>query len=105
MWDAQTARALVVAATDCISAVFVPVVVTLSVCVFIGWYIIVVLDRIPLECYEEKEKPFFALLFVLETLATACLCALGLGSQTTVMVASEFGIGLSVLLLKWDRSY
>lgn len=95
--DAQTARAPVEALADRISAVFVPVVVLLSICVFLGWYTVAVFDVIPQEWYENEGKFFFALLFALETMVIACPCALGLATPTAVMVASEVGTGLGVL--------
>lgn len=95
--DAQTARAPVEALADRISAVFVPVVVLLSVAVFGGWYGAALLDIIPEDWHKNEGKFFFALLFALETMVIACPCALGLATPTAVMVASEVGTGLGVL--------
>ncbi|KAK1865093.1 hypothetical protein I4F81_007628 [Pyropia yezoensis] len=96
--DAQTARAPIEALADRVSAVFVPIVVSLSVLVFGVWFGFAKGGTIPPEWFS-GESPFtFALLFALETMVIACPCALGLATPTAVMVASEVGARLGILL-------
>lgn len=96
--DAQTSRAPIEAFADRISAVFVPAVVAISAAVFLGWYTAAVWNWIPEEWSKAEGPFFFALLFALETMVIACPCALGLATPTAVMVASEVGTRLGVLV-------
>ncbi len=96
--DAQTNRAPIEAFADYVSAIFVPAVVTISVFVFAGWYLAALHGLIPQVWWIGEGKFFFALLFALETMVIACPCALGLATPTAVMVASEMGAKLGVLV-------
>lgn len=96
--DAQTARAPIEAFADFVSAIFVPTVVTISVLVFAVWYYVAVNNIIPKDWYRGEGTFFFALLFALETMVIACPCALGLATPTAVMVASEMGAKIGVLV-------
>ncbi|GAB0490088.1 hypothetical protein MMPV_001320 [Pyropia vietnamensis] len=96
--DAQTSRAPIEALADRISAVFVPIVVSLSVLVFGVWFGFAKGGTIPPEWFSGESAFTFALLFALETMVIACPCALGLATPTAVMVASEVGARLGILL-------
>lgn len=96
--DAQTARAPIEAFADTVSAVFVPAVVLISISVFCLWYLLATFRYIPKSWYFADGELFFALLFALETLVIACPCALGLATPTAVMVASEMGAKMGVLV-------
>eukprot|EP00168_Porphyra_purpurea_P000115 TRINITY_DN10141_c0_g1_i1.p1 TRINITY_DN10141_c0_g1~~TRINITY_DN10141_c0_g1_i1.p1 ORF type:complete len:264 (-),score=83.26 TRINITY_DN10141_c0_g1_i1:2-793(-) len=96
--DAQTARAPIEALADRVSAVFVPIVVSLSLLVFGVWYGCAIAGTIPAEWFVGESAFTFALLFALETMVIACPCALGLATPTAVMVASEVGARLGILL-------
>ena len=96
--DAQTARAPIEAFADYVSAIFVPAVVTISILVFTVWYLVALHNLIPQTWWAGEGRFFFALLFALETMVIACPCALGLATPTAVMVASEMGAKLGVLV-------
>jgi len=96
--DAQTARAPIEALADRVSAVFVPIVVSLSVLVFGVWFACAKAGTIPAEWFVGESAFTFSLLFALETMVIACPCALGLATPTAVMVASEVGARLGILL-------
>jgi len=96
--EAQTSRAPIEAFADYVSAIFVPTVVGISLTVFSVWYLVAVYKKIPADWYASEGKFFFALLFALETLVIACPCALGLATPTAVMVASEIGANIGVLV-------
>lgn len=96
--EAQTSRAPIEGFADRIASLFVPSVVTLSLLVFGLWYYVAASERIPLEWYAAEGAFGFALVFALETMVIACPCALGLATPTAVMVASEVGTRLGVLV-------
>jgi P-type Cu+ transporter len=96
--DAQTCRAPIEAYADRVSAYFVPGVVALSIFVFCAWFFLAATNRIPIAWFSDEGSFIFALLFALETMVIACPCALGLATPTAVMVASEVGTRLGVLV-------
>lgn len=96
--DAQTSRAPIEAFADFVSAIFVPTVVCISIFVFCVWYLLAAYNHIPPSWYASDGKFFFALLFALESMVIACPCALGLATPTAVMVASEMGAKIGVLV-------
>lgn len=75
--EAQGSKAPLERLADRVSAVFVPVIIALSVITFLGWYI-------------EGVGFANALMHMVTVLVVACPCALGLATPTAVMV----GIGL-----------
>lgn len=87
MRDAQGSRAPIQRLADRISAVFVPVVISIAIATFVVWYIAA--DAAPLV------RAFAAAVAVL---IIACPCAMGLAVPTAVMVASGKGAELGVLV-------
>jgi len=70
---------------DRISNIFVPVVITLSLLTFIGWYLLVGKDFL------------FAFQMAIAVVVVACPCALGLATPTAIMVGSSVGLELGIL--------
>jgi Cu+-exporting ATPase len=87
MRDAQSSRAPIQALADRISAVFVPVVLSLAIATFVVWFVLA--DAAP------AVRAFAAAVSVL---IIACPCAMGLAVPTAVMVASGKGAQLGILI-------
>jgi Cu+-exporting ATPase len=87
MRDAQGSRAPIQKLADRISAIFVPVVISIAIATFAIWYLAA--DVAPLG------RAFAAAVAVL---IIACPCAMGLAVPTAVMVATGKGAELGVLI-------
>lgn len=83
--EAQSSRAPIQNLADRISAVFVPVVLGISVLTFFGWWGFT---------FDFKE----ALINSVAVLVIACPCALGMATPTVIMVASGLGARLGILV-------
>jgi P-type Cu+ transporter len=93
MRDAQGSRAPIQALADRVSAVFVPVVISIAVATFVAWYVAVHASGAP--GGEATVRAFAAAVAVL---IIACPCAMGLAVPTAVMVATGKGAELGVLI-------
>lgn len=87
MRDAQGSRAPIQKLADQVSAVFVPIVLSLAVAAFVAWFI--ALDQAPLA------GAFAAAVAVL---IIACPCAMGLAVPTALMVATGKGAEHGILI-------
>ncbi len=87
MKDAQGSQAPIQRLADRISAVFVPVVVTIAVLTFAIWMIV-----------PENPSVGAAMTAAVAVLIIACPCAMGLAVPTAVMVASGRGAAAGVLI-------
>jgi Cu+-exporting ATPase len=85
--QAQGSKAPIQRLADRISAVFVPVVLSLSVVTFVVWF-----DLGPAPAY------LHALVSAVTVLIIACPCAMGLAVPTAVMVSTGRGAELGVLI-------
>ncbi len=85
--EAQGSKAPVQRVTDKIAAIFVPVVLCLSVLTFILWYVI----------GGETQLPR-AILSAVSVLVIACPCALGLATPTALMVGIGKAAGKNILI-------
>ncbi len=85
--QAQATRAPIQRLADRISAVFVPVVVSLSIATFVVWF-----DLGPEPAY------LHALVSAVTVLIIACPCAMGLAVPTAVMVATGRGAERGILI-------
>ena len=85
--QAQGSRAPIQRLADRISAVFVPVVLSLAIVTFVVWF-----DFGPAPAY------LHALVSAVTVLIIACPCAMGLAVPTAVMVATGRGAELGVLI-------
>jgi len=87
MRDAQGSRAPIQRLADRVTAVFVPVVMSIAVLTFMVWFVVV--DTAPF-------IPAFAA--AVAVLIIACPCAMGLAVPTAVMVSTGKGAQLGVLI-------
>jgi Cu+-exporting ATPase len=86
MRDAQGSRAPIQRLADRISAIFVPVVLSIAVATLVVW--LVVADAAPVRAFAAA----------VAVLIIACPCAMGLAVPTAVMVATGKGAELGVLI-------
>jgi Cu+-exporting ATPase len=93
MRDAQGSRAPIQRLADRISAIFVPVVVSIAVAAFAVWFVAVHANGGSLG--EAAVRAFAAAVAVL---IIACPCAMGLAVPTAVMVSTGKGAELGVLI-------
>jgi Cu+-exporting ATPase len=87
MRDAQSSQAPIQRLADRVSAVFVPVVIAISIATFMVWMIV------PAEASVVR-----ALTAAVSVLIIACPCAMGLAVPTAVMVASGRGASSGILI-------
>ena len=85
MQDAQASRAPIQNLADRVSGIFVPVVISIAIATFVGWFII-----------AHAWLP--ALVAAISVLIIACPCAMGLAVPTALMVATGKGAQLGVLI-------
>ncbi|HMG70356.1 MAG TPA: heavy metal translocating P-type ATPase [Gemmatimonadaceae bacterium] len=87
MRDAQSSRAPIQRLADRVSAVFVPVVVSIAIVTFLAWYFLADTAALPR-----------AIVAAVSVLIIACPCAMGLAVPTAVMVATGRGAELGLLI-------
>jgi Cu+-exporting ATPase len=87
MRQAQGSRAPIQRLADKVSAVFVPVVVTIAIMTFLAWYFVADTAALPR-----------AIAAAVSVLIIACPCAMGLAVPTAVMVATGRGAELGLLI-------
>jgi Cu+-exporting ATPase len=87
MRDAQSSRAPIQRLADRVSAVFVPVVVSIAIVTFLAWYLLADAAALPR-----------AIAAAVSVLIIACPCAMGLAVPTAVMVATGRGAELGLLI-------
>jgi Cu+-exporting ATPase len=87
MREAQGSRAPIQRLADSVSAVFVPVVISLAIATFAVWYVA-----------AESAPAVRAFAAAVAVLIIACPCAMGLAVPTAVMVATGKGAELGVLI-------
>ncbi len=84
--DAQRSRAPIQKMADKISAIFVPIVILVSIITFIVWAI-----------FGPDPRMAHAIVNAIGVLIIACPCALGLATPMAIMVATGRGAGLGIL--------
>ncbi|MBR9707699.1 MAG: copper-translocating P-type ATPase [Candidatus Diapherotrites archaeon] len=84
--DAQASKAPLQGLADKVSAVFVPVVILISIVTFFSWY------------YVFNAGLIFSLTLFISVLIIACPCALGLATPTAIMVGTGKGAENGVLI-------
>jgi P-type Cu+ transporter len=85
--EAQATRAPVQQLADRVSAIFVPVVLSLAIATFVLWF-----------DFGPAPSGLNALMYAVTVLVIACPCAMGLAVPTAVMVATGRGAELGVLI-------
>lgn len=83
--EASTSKAPIERLADKISRIFVPIIITLSVVVFIIWYLI-------------THNIETSLLTAVSVLVIACPCSLGLATPTSIMVGMGLGAKWGILI-------
>lgn len=87
MRDAQGSRAPIQRLADRISAVFVPIVLSIAIATFVVWFVA-----------ADTSAVMRAFAAAVAVLIIACPCAMGLAVPTAVMVASGKGAELGILI-------
>jgi len=85
--EAQGSRAPIQKLADQVSAVFVPIVMFLSLATFVVWYLVV-----------DQASAVQAFAAAVAVLIIACPCAMGLAVPTAMMVATGRGAELGILI-------
>ncbi|MGH7630885.1 MAG: heavy metal translocating P-type ATPase [Gemmatimonadales bacterium] len=85
--EAQGSKAPIQKLADRVSAVFVPVVISIAIATFVLWY-----------DFGPEPRYLRALVSAVTVLIIACPCAMGLAVPTAVMVATGRGAELGVLI-------
>ena len=91
--DAQASKAPIQRVVDQISAIFVPAVIGIAFLTFLGWYF---LGAMPVN--SDVGLFTFALIKTVAVLVIACPCAMGLATPTAVMVGTDKGAELGILI-------
>ncbi|XP_019241377.1 PREDICTED: probable copper-transporting ATPase HMA5 isoform X2 [Nicotiana attenuata] len=97
--SAQMAKAPVQRFADHISKYFVPLVIALSFCTWVSWFLAGMFKAYPRTWIPSSMDSFeLALQFGISVMVVACPCALGLATPTAVMVGTGVGASLGVLI-------
>lgn len=91
--SAQASKAPIQNLADRISAVFVPVVIAISLVTFLVWFFLV-----PIPPGSEVTVLTRALINMVAVLVIACPCAMGLATPTAVMVGTGKGAEMGILV-------
>ena len=91
--EAQGSKAPIQQLADKVSAVFVPVVISIALLTFLIWFFVILLDpNSDLSAFTR------ALINMVAVLVIACPCAMGLATPTAVMVGTGKGAEMGVLI-------
>jgi P-type Cu+ transporter len=91
--DAQGSKAPIQKLADQVSAIFVPVVISIAALTFAGWYFF----GPPLPINADIDNFTRALINMVAVLVIACPCAMGLATPTAVMVGTGKGAEMGIL--------
>ncbi len=95
--EAQRDKPNIQKLADRISAIFVPVVVSISLMTLFFWWLY---GANAFSGLSGKDAFLFALNFAISVLVIACPCALGLATPAAVMVGMRAGLSLGILVKK-----
>lgn len=105
--EAQTSKAPIQAMADRIAGYFVPLVMTASLLTLLGWVLVghfhhQAIERYHLERYADISRAEmiyqFAFQCAITVLLIACPCSLGLATPTAVLVGTQIGAAMGVLI-------
>ncbi|MFN8381094.1 MAG: heavy metal translocating P-type ATPase [Anaerolineales bacterium] len=91
--DAQGSKAPIQKIADQVSAVFVPVVISVAALTFLGWYFFG--PTLPVNA--DVNNFTRALIYMVAVLVIACPCAMGLATPTAIMVGTGKGAESGIL--------
>jgi len=91
--EAQGSKAPIQQLADKVSAVFVPVVISIALLTFLIWFFV-----IPLDPSSDLSAFTRALINMVAVLVIACPCAMGLATPTAVMVGTGKGAEMGILI-------
>jgi Cu+-exporting ATPase len=91
--DAQGSKAPIQKLADQVSAIFVPVVISIALLTFAGWYFFG--PKLPINA--EIGNFTRAMIYMVAVVVIACPCAMGLATPTAVMVGSGKGAEIGIL--------
>jgi Cu+-exporting ATPase len=91
--DAQGSKAPIQKLADQVSAIFVPIVISIAALTFAGWYFFGPI----LPINSDIDNFTRALIYMVAVLVIACPCAMGLATPTAVMVGTGKGAEMGVL--------
>jgi P-type Cu+ transporter len=94
---AQGSKAPVQRLADIIAGIFVPSVLLIACCTFIGWFLIVRLGLLDPNSATVSNPWLVPLVATISVLMVACPCALGLATPTAIMVGTGRGARKGVL--------
>jgi P-type Cu+ transporter len=91
--DAQGSKAPIQKIADQVSAIFVPIVISIAALTFAGWYFFG--PVLPIN--SEIDNFTRALIYMVAVLVIACPCAMGLATPTAIMVGTGKGAESGIL--------
>jgi Cu+-exporting ATPase len=91
--DAQGSKAPIQKMADQVSAIFVPIVITIAALTFAGWYFFG--PTLPIN--SDINNFTRALIYMVAVLVIACPCAMGLATPTAIMVGTGKGAESGIL--------
>ncbi len=91
--DAQGSKAPIQKMADQVSAIFVPIVISIAALTFAGWYFLG--PTLPIN--SDINNFTRALIYMVAVLVIACPCAMGLATPTAIMVGTGKGAEVGIL--------
>jgi Cu+-exporting ATPase len=95
--QAQGSKAPIQRLADTIAGIFVPVVLLIACCTFLGWFLIVRLGLLDAHTATASNPWLVPLVATISVLMVACPCALGLATPTAIMVGAGRGARTGLL--------
>jgi Cu+-exporting ATPase len=94
---AQGSKAPVQRLADTLAGIFVPTVLLIAFCTFIGWFLVVRLGLLDAHTATASNPWLVPLVATISVLMVACPCALGLATPTAIMVGTGRGARQGIL--------
>ncbi|TIA87113.1 hypothetical protein E3P99_03381 [Wallemia hederae] len=103
--EAQSKKAPIEKIADAVTAVFVPVIVLISLITLIAWLIVAVNAPELGGKTDIGGKVFFAIQFAISAVVIACPCGIGLAVPTVVSVSGGIAARIGVLVQSGNESF